>query len=293
MPETKFNKGTDTTHKVKLESALIHASWISPGAICGQEAAYEVGTAMVGEGAPIKLTFKTESGKKLDKVSGKIRRNKYIGKIAIPDDLELDDEVYFEVKLSKNSLKGESDRIPVCPPIVVKNMKWSAQEAKRGDELTLSADLTGVHDGEELTVVVYEYDPEGAHDKVCELPAIVKKKKIELKWEFEYFDDTDDIPDDEDLQPYDAKYKVPEFFFAIKAGNEEYGREQESGKLKFKDAIELLLKDEAGQPLANANYKVIFADSSEKTGSADGDGKITIEDVPPGPYRVILTDEIE
>jgi hypothetical protein len=156
--DLKFTKSTDTEHEIELESSLISASWRSGKAIAGQTATFEVHTAFVGEGATIKIKGKSEKGKKLGTIKDVIKRNKYVGEFEIPEDTELDDMVYFEVELPKNDLEGESNRIPVFPPVQVFNLKWSAKEARRGDVLTLSADTNGLRDHTEVSVIIYEYD---------------------------------------------------------------------------------------------------------------------------------------
>jgi hypothetical protein len=263
--ELKFTKSTDTEHKIELESALISASWRFGKAIAGQSVSFEVLTAFVGEGAPIKITGKSENGKKLGKIKDVIKRNKYVGEFEIPEDTEIDDMVYFEVELPKNDLEGESNRIPVFPPVQVFNLKWSAKEARRGDILTLSADVNGLRDKEEVTVVIYEYDRDGAHDKIIELPATVKNKRIELQWEFEYHENTDEIPTQEELQKYGKTYNPPEYFFTVKVEDTEFGKQaQESGLLEFKDWIEIEVLDSLGRPLSGDEFVLILADGTER-----------------------------
>jgi len=291
MAELKFTKGTDSEHKVKVDSTLVYAAWKSGGAVCGEKATFEVGTAFVGNGAPIKITGKSEGGKKIGKIKDVITYNRYLGSFDIPEDFEVGDEVYFEVELSKQSLNGESDRILVIPPIRITNLKWSAKEARRGDELTLTADIDGLRDGAEVTVTIYEYDADSAHDRIVELPATVKDKKVELCWEYEYHEDTDGIATADDLRPYKGEYNPPEYFFTVKAGETEVGTEQESGLLEFKDYVDVELLSDTGQPLANAKFKLVLADGSEMDGTADGDGKARVEDVPPGGFMIVLTEE--
>jgi len=278
----KFTKATDTEHEIELESALISTSWRSGKAIAGQTATFEVLTAFVGEGATIKIKGKSEKGKKLGTIKDVIKRNKYVGEFEIPEDTELDDMVYFEVKLPKNDLEGESNRIPVFPPVQVFNLKWSAKEARRGDILTLSADVNGMRDHEEVTVIIYEYDRDSAHDKIIELPATVMNKRIELQWEYEYHEDTDEIPTQEELDKYGGKYNPPEYFFTVKVEETEFGVKQESGLLEFKDWIEIKLLNPTGKD----KYILRFPDGSERRGSFNQDGILKEDNIPPGKYSI-------
>ena len=291
--ELKYKKSTDTEHKVKLESRLVSANWLSGSAIGGETATVEVRTSLVGYGAPIEIQGKTESGKKLEKIKGTVRGNKFVGELPIPDDIEADEMVYFEVKLSKNGLDGKSNRIPAVPAVKVSELKWSASEARRGDTLTLSANVKGLRDGTEVSLAIYEYDRDGSHDPVVELPAVVQDEKVELQWEYEYFEDTDEVPSEEELQRYDRHYNPPEYFFVVKVDRTEFGSEQESGLLLFKDYIELTLVDEEGIAVPKAKYHLILADGSEREGELDEDGCAREDDVPPGPYSVFYSEAAE
>ncbi len=284
----KFTKGTDSEHEVKLDSELISVSWTCGMAIGGQTASFEVLTELVGEGAPVKVKGKSERGKKLGTVEGVMRRNHFGGAFQIPEDIELGDKVFFEAKLSRNGLDGESEHIPAYPPIRVTNMKWSAQEARRGDTLTLTADIKGLPSEAEVAVVIYEYDRDGGHDRITELPAHVENNRIEIAWEYEYHEDTDEIPSQEELDKYNGQYNPPEYFFTIKAEGVEYGKKQESGLLEFKDWVGIELTDEEGKPLSDWRYKVSLPDGSEREGTLDSDGRAREHDIPPGSVIVEL-----
>lgn len=286
--ESKFKKSTDSEHKVKLDSTLIYANWLCSYAVGGQSASFAVGMSFVGYGSPIQITGKSRKGKSLGKLDGKVTTSKFIGKLPIPADIEPDDYIYFDVKLKKQGLEAQSERIPVFPPVRVTNMKWSASEARRGDMLTLSADVSGLREATEVELVIWEYDRDGIHDRIISLPAKVLKNKVEVKWEYEYHQDTDEVPTEEEMQRYGKSYNPPEYFFTLKAGDAEFGLEQESGLLTFKDFIEVEVLDAGGEPKANAEYKIILADGTEQTGQLDGDGKVRLDDVPPGPYRIMF-----
>ena len=179
----KFSKATDEEHEIKLDSYLISSTWISRSAPAGGKAKFYVVTAFVGNGAKIKATGKTSGGETLGKVSSTIINNAFIGEFDIPADAEIGQMAHFEVELSANGLSGESGRIPIRPQINVVNLRWSAKEARRGDVLKLHADVQGCADKTEAKVTIFEYDSDGVHDKIVELPVEVKESKIELEWE--------------------------------------------------------------------------------------------------------------
>jgi hypothetical protein len=280
--ELKFNKSTDTEHEVTLESSISYAIWNSGFAHGGSEVGFQVVTSFVGEGAKIKITGKSAKGKKLGKIKDIIRGNSYYGKLPIPEDIKLGDNVYFEVELPQLGLSEESNQIPAGPPIRVTNMHWDKQEARRGDILKLTADINEVRDGTEAKVIIYEHDQDGNHDKIVEIPTTINANKLDLSWEYEYHEDTDEIPTDEEMKKYDGSYNPPEYFFVIEIDGQRFGEEQESGLLLFKDWIEISLVDQAGKPKENEEYIIHLPDGSQQKGNLDANGKARIENVPPG-----------
>jgi hypothetical protein len=181
--------------------------------------------------------------------------------------------------LKKHGLKEKSEEMEIIPPIEITNAKWSQPEARRGDVLKLTADVSGAQDGTEALIEIYEHDADGAHDFITKLSVLVENKKVEVEWEYEYHEDTDDIPTKEETE---KGYNPPEYFFKVII----YGQEAKSGLLKFKDWVELELVDEDGQPVGDQAFIVYMADGSQKKGNLDEDGYTRLEDVPPGPIRI-------
>jgi hypothetical protein len=286
----KFSKSTDEEHKIKLDSSIAYAGWNANEAHAGSEVGFEVRTQFVGEGGKISVAGKSEKGKKLGKVKGIIYGNYFTGKMAIPEKAKVGDLAYFEVKLSQLGLSDESNRIPIRPKIKVSNMKWDKQEARRGDVLKLTADIDGVGDGSEVKVIIFEYDQDENHDKIVGLPASVKKSKIELSWEYEYHEDTDEVPTENELNEYGKNYNPPEYFFVVEIEGEKFGNNQESGLLTFKDWVDISLTDENGEPMADAKYKLILPNGSEREGTLDSNGHAREKNIPPGPVDIKFTD---
>ncbi len=286
MADLKYDKGTDEEHEVKLESSLVSAGWDNTGAFAGGTAGYYIKTAFVGEGAPIKVTGKSTKGKKLGKIKSEVRGNSFVGKFEIPDDIELGDEICFEFKLSKNGIDGESETIPVFPAPILKKMKWSQEEARRGEVLTLTAEFDKIDDNTDAMLTIYEYDEDKAHDKITEMDVKIEGKKIEIEWEYEYHEDTDEIPNDEEKKKYGGSYNPPEYFFTVKIGDFELGKKQESGLLKFKDWVELVLNDNLGRPVPDEDYVLTLPDGTEKKGKLDKNGLAVEQGIPPGKIKV-------
>lgn len=281
----KFNKETNTEHKIKLDSTLISCMWQSGIASVGQKVKLQVVTSFVGTGAKIKITGKTEEGKKLGKISDTIRNNKYVGELEIPEKAKLGDQAYFEVELPNNSLSGESNRIPIVPHIEVSNLKWSSKVIRRGDIVTMTADVEGCPNHTVAEVIIYEFNSERAHDRVTKLPAEIIDKKIEVKWEFKFSEKSkQDIPTEEEYQKYDENkhYEHPEYFFILKIAGKEFGKGQKPKLLRFKDWVEVTLKDSEGNLRSDAKYIFHSPDGKKIEGTLDSNGYTKIEDVSPG-----------
>jgi len=119
---------------------------------------------------------------------------------------------------------------------------------------------------------------------------MVRDSKIEVQWEYEYHEDTDEIPTEEELQEYGRHYNPPEYFFMIRFEDVEYGEGQQSGLLTFKDYVDIELTNGMGEPVADAEYVLTYADGTERRGNLDAEGRARVDDVPPGGYTVMFPD---
>lgn len=241
----------------------------SPGGHVG----LEVFAEYVGNGAEVEIEYTDQTGKTLGKCKGRVFGSRFWLNIQVPAGAK--QALYADVKLPKHGLQMKSGPLILLPPVEIRNPKWDKKEARRGDLLKLTADVKGAPDGTEGEIEIWEYDSDGAHDFISKIPVLVKNNKIEAEWEYEYHEDTDEIPTKEEAE---KGYNPPEYFFRAKVGE----ISSDSGLLEFKDKIKISLLDEAGHPLANEEYKVILADGNERKGRLDSDGTIEIKDIPPG-----------
>jgi hypothetical protein len=284
--DTKFQKTTDETHVVTLDSYIVSARWISAVAPAGQNVELEVLTAFVGNGAPVQIKLLDADGKTRGKTPpGQVRNNAYRTTLAVPEDVDVDDELCFEANLSKHDLSVMSDFISVVPEVVVENLAWSANEVHRGDIVTLSANVTGCKDDAEAVVTIYEFDGNKAHDRITRLLTLVKQRKIRIEWEFEYQGDTSNIADAEELKTYGKSYTPPQYFFEVEIRGKRFGRNQESGLMIFRDWIEIEVRDKDDTLVGGVDYTIDLADGSRREGKLNSKGFARIESVPPGPYR--------
>ena len=282
----EYTKPTDEVHVVNLPSKITHAIWRTKVACVDEKAVFEVWTHFVGNGSDIQIKVEDKRGKKIEKLKGKVYGDYFAGSILVPKKAK--EELSFTAKLPKHGLEMKSDTLKVIPPIKVTNMKWGQKEARRSDVVNLSADIEGVPDETEVMIHIYEYDQDGAHDFITKFPCRVKNKKIEVDWEYEYHEDTDEIPTDDEMKKHGNSYNPPEYLWVAEIGGIRFGDEQESGLLLFIDWIEFIFDDDDGDPLADEDYKVTTADGKEQSGKTDKDGMIKISEIPPGKVKIEL-----
>ena len=288
MSKLEYKKQTDKEHKETLESEIVRAVWFGKVACVGSKLGFEVWTHFVGSGSDIEIEIKDKGGKTIEKINGKVFGDKFGGSIIVPENAK--EELTFTAKLPKHGLQKKSNILKVIPPIKVSNLKWGQKEARRGDIVKLSADIDGLPDEAEVMILIYEYDRDGAHDFITKFPCRVKNKKIQAEWEYEYHEDTDEIPTDEEMKKYGNNYNPPEYYFVIDFHGQRFGDKQESKLLEFKDWIELKLQISNGDPVSNARFIVKLADGTERQGNLDQNGTYRLEDIPPGWYWVVFPD---
>lgn len=277
----KHKGQTDKTHQVKLPSSIERVQWSDLRAAPGGTVGLEIYTRYVGNGARLKIRLTDHRGTTHGTYKAQIHNDHLSTDIQVPPKAEK--ALYAEVNFSKHGLKQKSPALVLTAPVTVENAAWSKSEARRGDVLTLSADVEGVPDGTEATIEILEHDEDGAHDPVTELSALVEKKKVEAEWKYEYHEDTDDLPTEEEAE---KGYQPPEYFFRV----EVEGITAESGLLTFKDWVEIEFRDESGERVPEKKYVIHLADGSKREGTLDAEGYAKEENVPPGPIKVSFPD---
>lgn len=273
MSNLEYKKQTDKEHKETLESEIVRAVWFGKVACVGSKLGFEVWTHFVGSGSDIEIEIKDKGGKTIEKIKGKVYGDKFGGSIIVPENAK--EELTFTAKLPKHGLEKKSGPVRL---IRVWNLKWGQKEARRGDFVKLSAEVEGLPDDSEVMVYIYEHDQDGAHDFITKFPVKVKNKKIETEWEFEYHEDTDDIPTEEEKQRYGRNYNHPEYFFAINP----LCCKAKSDLLMFKDWIEINLVDINNVPIPNEDYILHLPDGKQRKGKLDKNGFAKEKDIPPG-----------
>jgi hypothetical protein len=139
-------------------------------------------------------------------------------------------------------------------------------------------------------VHILEYDRDGNHDPINRIPSEIRNGRLNVQWEYEYHEDTDEIPTEEELQHYGSHYNPPEYFFVVEIEGQRFGERQEGGLLKFRDWVALNFSDAKGQPKAFSQYKMKLSDGTVRTGTLNVDGYSREGDLPPGKIEVSFTD---
>ena len=157
--------------------------------------------------------------------------------------------------------------------------KWSAEEAKTDEELTMSAKAEGLTDGAPAEFKIFYRDLRGPDIPAGTVSAKVQGDKIEAKWK--HPDDGPEPTADASNDP-SVGYSRPEYFFVVESED----CRAMSNMLRFKDWLELELKDEEENALTNEEYRLVLANGEIRKGSTDSKGRSRIENVPPGPVQV-------
>lgn len=237
----------------------------------------EVRTHLVGDGSDVDFEVRTKSGKTLGQATAQVGQNFCTLGFTIPE--KTAEDIFFEAELPDHGLKARSNLLRVLPRRVIRNARWDRKEARRGDVVKLLADTENIPDSTEVKVSIFEHDADEAHDLVAELAAPVKSNKVELEWEYEFHEDTDDISTDEESE---KGYSPPEYFFKVSLGP----LWTKSELLQFKDWLEISFPGGAG-----AEFVLHLADGKEKRGKFDDEGMARVEDLPPGPVRLEIPDQ--
>ncbi len=158
-------------------------------------------------------------------------------------------------------------------------VKWSKDTAKVGDKLTLTAGTSGIPSGEKAVCEVFVRDSNYADRLLATLETAVDGDAIEVEWEFQVDEKYIKIQTDKEETP---RYSAPAFYFLVKSAN----LQSRSGLLKFEDFLELKLKDDQGNPLANKKFRLYLSNGEIRDGQLDGSGYAKVEKIPPGNVRV-------
>jgi uncharacterized Zn-binding protein involved in type VI secretion len=165
--------------------------------------------------------------------------------------------------------------------------KWDKDVLHNDEAIKLSVQCTNIPDGDEISFSIYEKDEDGNKRSLLRLKEKVQSNRAEVEWNFKYKDygNVADIPTEKEQQEKDKHYFNPAFYFI--ASYEDLSAE--SDEILFKDMIKRELRDYKDEPIEDEDYVITLADGNEKKGKTDKEGKIELEDIPPGRYTIKFT----
>jgi hypothetical protein len=152
--------------------------------------------------------------------------------------------------------------------------RWSASEAKEGEKVKLLAEGAGFEDGADVVFEIWEKDLNKADEVIKTIEdAQISGGKAETEWIYEYHEDDDESDEEDKIRGYSA----PDYYFIVKI-------EGVSGKspiLKYKDYLEIELKDEEDKPVANEEYVLYLSNGEVRKGNLDANGYAKEKNIPP------------
>ena len=257
---------TNETTTVELASVIEQVLWVQWIASPGGTAGLEVFTQYVGSNAELEIELTDKNGKKQGTLKDKIHNNHYEVRVQVP--LEARTALFATVKLPKHGLEKKSPALLLTEPFTLTNAKWDRPIACRGDVLPLTADVTGLPDGTEVTISIWEHEPDGSHERLTLFPGLIVGGKVQAEWAFDYHGDLEATTTGRDGQPLQFFYRV-----------EKDGITVDSDLIKFIwIIIELVGMDD--KPVPGQRYEVRLPDGSQREGRLDLEGRALIDSIP-------------
>jgi hypothetical protein len=160
---------------------------------------------------------------------------------------------------------------------------WSAEEAKVGEEVTITASAVGIEDGAQVMITIQQVTDQGLSDVEVLPPAEVRGGEIEATWTYKE-------PDEDTYEAAieaggAARMHMPVYVAEILV--EGYPRTVSTNVLSYKDKITVTITDREGEPRPNVTYKIVFASGDTRTGKTDSNGSSVEKDIPVGGFKVM------
>ncbi len=156
---------------------------------------------------------------------------------------------------------------------------WSTKEAKVGESVKLRAQVAGFESGSKTIFQIFKKNLSSADELRDSIEVATQGDKVEAEWQFRY-GGKEGTPTLGRAQA--AKYAYPKFYFIVDVE----GQRARSEMLKIVDQLKIVLKDEHGDPIANEDYVVHFANGEVRRGTLDQNGEAVERGIPPEKSRV-------
>jgi uncharacterized Zn-binding protein involved in type VI secretion len=152
--------------------------------------------------------------------------------------------------------------------------EWQDKETSVNKEVKLLVDTKELDDGSAADFMVWQ-NKGGVDTVVKQLVANVQGNKVEVKWR------PDDLVGEEKLKGKIEGDGAEKYYFVVEAE----GEEKKSGELKLTYPLDVELTTDKGDNLDGAEFKIIFSDGSQQTGTVKG-GHAKIENAPYGKFTL-------
>lgn len=179
-------------------------------------------------------------------------------------------------QIKKSGLKEGNYEISL---IAIVRAEWSKATAKVGETVTMKAETAGINDGEKAVFRIFIRDANYADRELTTVDSEVSGDKAEAEWQLEVDETLLKIQADKDKI---GRFSSPAYYFIAEAA----GFSMRSPFLDIVDEMEIRIVDEEGNPVKDRKFRLIAPNGSVREGTLDGDGKATIEDVPPGRVKI-------
>lgn len=206
--------------------------------------------------------------------------------VGVPYELQGPDDNEYSGWLQGGGLVYEGNLSDGRGTATVKQLsgaEWSTDEARPGDEVTVTATAKGFDDGTPATVQIKEVPVEGGSASVVkEMETSVRKEEVEVTWTYTYDGVSGGASDATDgeggiLPGYVAEVRV-----------DGYPLTRVTGVLTYKDDLRIQLRRKTdGEALCRRPYRLKFSNGEVRNGTSDRNGWIEEKDVPPGRYQFV------
>ncbi|GEM_PF-1530120 len=283
---------TDEILKIKLTSQLLGAAWLHDSVPQNGKAGLEVKTQYVGEGAPIKITYKDMEGKAIGTQEGKVVSNIFRTLYA-PSAANATGGVTFEVDMPKHSLKRNGGKLKVGKPIEFSALRFIDATGKKalteileGKPAGCEAKVKGMDPHGKVVISVYFRTnwvlSEGALLVEAHVP--VKDGKATLFFDPNIKNRMDRVKIQKDLDKEGGTYLQPEFTFAVSA----FGVRAVSEPAKAVQTLTLHFWEFPGDAgsLEGKSVTITGPDGKKEKKTIPKDGNITVKKAKGGKHQL-------
>lgn len=223
--------------------------------------------AAVEEGHTLQVKFVDKGGKPITGVQYSVKS---------PDNQISSGTLSGEVK--KSGVEEGDHEISLK---AITSASWSTNSAKVGETVQLQSDISGFDSGTEAVFQIFKQSASSADEQMDTVKTESSGDKVEADWQFEYRGDTG-VPS---LGKKSAEgYSNPRFYFIVDVE----GCRARSGVLEITDSLKIVLKDENGNPIADEEYVVYFANGEVRRGTLDQNGEAVEDRIPTEKSRVVF-----